>query len=112
MYGLDTQNTRRLTAFEDSNTWVDFAPNGDFLLYASIRGVVGGRGRALPPRDPGALEAMSDLVTWRLYYVPWDPDTFSGGNTGIFGPGDLQLLVSWTVDEAGGIGFTWGPPID
>jgi len=111
LYSLTSRDTRRLTAYEDMTIRVDFAPNGDFLLYTSSRTFLGGLNRGLPPRRAsGSAEKESgNLETWWAYYVAWDPDQFNLTRKGILGPGDLRLLISWTVGEEGEIGFAWGP---
>jgi len=111
IYHVPTANVRRLTAFEGTDIWIDFAPNGDVFIYSSVEGVIGGRGRALPSRDPEAGE-QSDLETWRIFYIPWDVEDFLTSEDTILRPQDLQFFISWTVGGEGEIGFAWGPELD
>jgi hypothetical protein len=114
LYSLASMNARRLTAFRDMTLWVDFAPNGDFLLYSSSPGVPGrqgGRGAAQggstqPPSGPGNT---SGLETWRLYVVPWVPDNFKTSNLSILTPDEMEFLVNWTQGAGNDVHFIWGP---
>jgi len=113
IYHVPSRNVRRLTAFEDTDLWVDFAPNGDFFLYSSIEGVIGGRGRALPSRDLDSEEQEQDVLeTWRIFYIPWDREEFLTSESTILVPENLQFFVSWTVGGEGEISFAWGPNLD
>jgi hypothetical protein len=113
IYHVPSGNTRRLTSFEDTDLWVDFAPNGDFFLYSSIEGVLGGRGRALPSRNPEAVEEEREkLETWRMFYIPWDREEFLTSESTTLVPENLLLFVSWTVGGDGEISFAWGPELN
>ena len=104
LYSLDSNNSRRLAAFEEMKLWVDFSPVGDFFLYSSTPGVMSRTGRAVVVTDEN-----SGLETWRISYVPWIPEEFMTGNFHMLTPDQTQHMVSYTVGGETKIGFMWGP---
>jgi hypothetical protein len=114
LYSLASRNARRLTAFRDMTLWVDFAANGDFLLYSSSPGVPGRQGgRGATPggstRPASGSGNPVALETWRLYVVPWVREKFVSSNPSILMPEEMQFLVSWTQGGGDEIRFIWGP---
>ncbi len=115
LYSLVSRSHRRLTAFDGYSMWIDFAPNGDFLLYSSTRGVLsrrGGRTLVLPDQSiaGGSGEEM-EIETWRLFYTPWVAEAFMSGNPDAMTPDQSHFLVSWTIGGEDQIGFVWGPGV-
>ena len=113
LYSLVSDNDRRLTAFQGQSLWVDFSPNGDFLMYASSPGVAVRSGRGIPDKPEQQSEQQkkqdSELETWRLSYVPWNEDDFVTGNIRVLNSDEVDFIVSWTVGGNLDIEFTWGP---
>jgi len=113
LYSLVSDNDRRLTAFQNQSLWVDFSPNGGFLMYASTPGVVARSGRGIPdkPEQESEQETKQDseFETWRMSYVPWNEDDFVTGNIRVLNSDEVDFIVSWTHGANVDIEFTWGP---
>lgn len=110
-YSLDSRNARRLTNFQGQQMHIDFARNGDFLLYSSTLGADsqrGGRSIAITSGQDGTVN-MEEIEIWRLYLIPWIQEDFATGASRMIQHNDTQLVVSWAVLEDDEIGFAWGP---
>jgi hypothetical protein len=104
LYSLDSNMSRRLGVFEGMRLWVDFSPIGDFFLYSSTPGAMSRTGRAVEVTGEAA-----GMETWRISYVPWDPEIFTSSNTNMLQPDQTQHMVNYTVGGDTKIGFVWGP---
>jgi hypothetical protein len=104
LYSLDSDMSRRLAVFENMKLWVDFSPLGDFFLYSSTPGAMARTGRAVVVTDEN-----SGMETWRISYVPWDPEEFTSANFNMLQPEQMQHMVNYTVGGDTKIGFVWGP---
>jgi len=106
LYSLVSGNERRLTAFEGQSIYVDFAPTGDFLIYSLNKW---SRGRSRSALDTEHVDPDSLVETWRLNYVPWDPQRFQSGTLEAMQQDQTFFLVSWQVNDSQQIRFSWGP---
>ncbi|MCX6646371.1 MAG: hypothetical protein NTY09_08440 [bacterium] len=104
LYSLDSDMSRRLAVFDNMKLWVDFSPLGDFFLYSSTPGAMARTGRAVEVTGEN-----SGLETWRISYVPWDPEVFTTANFNMLQPEQTQHMVNYTVGGDTKIGFVWGP---
>jgi hypothetical protein len=113
IYSLDSYNERRLTSLNGETVRADFARNGDFLLYSSIKGARtqrGGREIAIAGLKEGEGDVNLDEVeAWRLYYVPWNHEDFSTASEVMVRHSDARLMVSWAAIGDDRIAFAWGP---
>jgi len=109
LYSIDSMNDRRLTAFNGVTMWVDFSPMGDFLLYSSTPGVMSRLGYGTVDEDQQQAYIDAGYETWRMYYVPWDPEEFQTGNIRILTPDESRFLIGWTHGGNEIIKFSWGP---
>ncbi len=112
LYSMDSMQERRLTAYEDKRIWVDFSPQGDFLLYATSPGVIPRSGRGISDETGEIVGVEEGLETVRMNYVEWDPEKFTSGNLGIIPPDDIRFILSWTMGGDNDINFVWGPIAD
>ena len=114
LYSTISRNYRRLTSLNDSTLRVDFAPNGDFLLYSSVPGATQRQSGSISSnRTPDQLTEDqgkgANIRAWEIQFVPWIPKNFTTGISDVMKPEEMQLLVSWSVIPDQKIGFEWGP---
>ena len=114
LYSLTSHDERRLTAMTNATMHVDFAPNGDFLLYTSIPGSTL-RTTEIKPVQRGSEQLTEDMSksstiqAWSVYYLPWDVKKYTTASPDVLRPEDMQFLVTWTVVAGEKVGFAWGP---
>lgn len=116
LYSMVSDNSRRLTANMGKSVWVDFAPNGDFLIYSTIPGTPGRtavRRTTSPDDEQEEIQETENIEpgveTISLSYVPWIAENFASGVPDTLTNRDIQTLVTWTQLGNQTIIFAWGP---